>query len=190
MALSPNSCNSNVVFHCRHLLGIISETPYVPSDLIKLTMDIDLLDHDPIRGYFNNPFSQGTLGFDLNVLQNCGQVHQVLDPVFMRLGINIVSASYNIMIQEIMECMTRALEESASGFESNNYGMVAANESSMEKMLKRVGVKAGVEQDCMICLDLKLLRCHVLIFFMVFCIEQWLKQSHYCPICRFEMPTN
>ncbi|KAK6242787.1 zinc finger protein [Theobroma cacao] len=103
----------------------------------------------------------------------------------------------------------RALEESASEFESSNYNMVPAKESSVKKMLKSVRVEAvecdqKVEEkikkgrldaeNCVICLeelkvgsDASRMPCsHI---FHGDCIEKWLKQSHYCPVCRFEMPT-
>ncbi|MBA0708331.1 hypothetical protein Golax_023465 [Gossypium laxum] len=89
--------------------------------------------------------------------------------------------------------MTRALTEITCELESIN-DMVAANESSIKEMIERVKVEAG-EEDCMICLEeLKVgfeasrMPCsHV---FHGDCMEKWLKQSHYCPICRFEMPTD
>ncbi|XVF03383.1 hypothetical protein REPUB_Repub04eG0256300 [Reevesia pubescens] len=103
----------------------------------------------------------------------------------------------------------RALMESAIEFERSNYGMVPAKTSSIKKMLKRVRVededqceKGGESmkkrkvkgEDCVICLEeikvgsgaSKMPCSHT---FHVNCIEKWLKQSHYCPICRFEMPT-
>ncbi|MBA0553037.1 hypothetical protein Golob_012256 [Gossypium lobatum] len=89
--------------------------------------------------------------------------------------------------------MTRALTEITCELESIN-DMFAANESSIKEMIERVKVEAG-EEDCMICLEeLKVsfeasrMPCsHV---FHGDCMEKWLKQSHYCPICRFEMPTD
>ncbi|GMJ01375.1 hypothetical protein HRI_003806700 [Hibiscus trionum] len=91
--------------------------------------------------------------------------------------------------------MTRALSESRREFENNNYGMVAAAESSVKKMVKRVKVEDGEKGDCMVCLEelrvgfeASQMPCsHV---FHGGCIQRWLKQSHYCPICRFEMPTD
>ncbi|XP_022735667.1 E3 ubiquitin-protein ligase AMFR-like [Durio zibethinus] len=85
----------------------------------------------------------------------------------------------------------RALTEWASEFQARNYGMVPANESSVKNMLKKVCMEIG-DQDCMICLeelkvgsDVSRMPCsHT---FHGDCIEKWLKQSHYCPICRFEM---
>ncbi|XP_021299876.1 LOW QUALITY PROTEIN: E3 ubiquitin-protein ligase RNF165-like [Herrania umbratica] len=100
----------------------------------------------------------------------------------------------------------RALEESASELETSNYNMVPAKESSVKKMLKRVRVEGGdrdgenikkrrvIADECVICLeelkvgsDASRMPCsHT---FHGDCIEKWLKQSHYCPICRLEMPT-
>ncbi|WRX14880.1 zinc finger protein [Theobroma cacao] len=111
--------------------------------------------------------------------------------------------------EEDEDLIGRALEESASEFEASNYSMVPAKESSVKKMLKRVRVEGGdcdqkggenIEErrvkadDCVICLeelkvgsDASQMPCsHT---FHGDCIEKWLKQSHYCPVCRFEMPT-
>ncbi|KAK6120689.1 hypothetical protein DH2020_045570 [Rehmannia glutinosa] len=72
--------------------------------------------------------------------------------------------------------------------------MVPASESSIESILKRkVTVDNNMEMmTCSICLEdftegLISMPCsHV---FHGDCITQWLRTSHYCPICRFEMPT-
>ncbi|MBA0762273.1 hypothetical protein Gotri_011912 [Gossypium trilobum] len=66
-------------------------------------------------------------------------------------------------------------------------------ESSIKEMIEKVKVEAGDEEKCMICLEevevgfeASQMPCsHV---FHDDCIKKWLKQSHYCPICRFEMP--
>ncbi|TYH33819.1 hypothetical protein ES332_D13G085500v1 [Gossypium tomentosum] len=91
--------------------------------------------------------------------------------------------------------MGRALAESEPKFENSNYGMVPAKESLVKEMLKTVRIEAGDEEDCMICLeelevgfDASRMPCsHT---FYGDCIEKWLRQSHYCPIYRFEMPAN
>ncbi|TYH90952.1 hypothetical protein ES332_A13G084300v1 [Gossypium tomentosum] len=91
--------------------------------------------------------------------------------------------------------MGRALAESESEFENVNYGMVPAKESLVKEMLKTVRIEAGDEEDCMICLEelevgfdaFRMPCCHT---FHGDCIEKWLRPGHYCPICRFEMPTN
>ncbi|KAK8480889.1 hypothetical protein V6N13_004296 [Hibiscus sabdariffa] len=90
--------------------------------------------------------------------------------------------------------LTRALAESASEFERDSYGMVAATEASIEEMLERVEVEAR-DETCMICLNelevgFEAARMPCSHGFHGDCIEKWLRQSHYCPICRFEMPNN
>ncbi|MBA0831427.1 hypothetical protein Goarm_015896 [Gossypium armourianum] len=88
----------------------------------------------------------------------------------------------------------RATAESELEFERSNYGMVAAKESFVKKMLKKVRVKSR-DEDCLICLeeleigiDASQMPCsHA---FHCNCIGKWLKVSHYCPVCRFAMPTD
>ncbi|KAH7570136.1 hypothetical protein JRO89_XS05G0051500 [Xanthoceras sorbifolium] len=105
----------------------------------------------------------------------------------------------------------REMMESMEEFERRNYGMVPASESSLKRMLKRVRVVGDEESDggnkeskkkrrsesenCSICLEevevgsygTSMPCSHV---FHGDCIVEWLKQSHYCPVCRYEMPTN
>ncbi|PPD68958.1 hypothetical protein GOBAR_DD34157 [Gossypium barbadense] len=85
--------------------------------------------------------------------------------------------------------------ESALEFESSNYGMVPAKESLVKEMVRMVRVEDGDQEDCMICLEelevgFYASRMPCSHTFHGDCIENWLKQSHYCPFCRFEMPTN
>ncbi|KAK1552873.1 hypothetical protein Q3G72_024779 [Acer saccharum] len=109
--------------------------------------------------------------------------------------------------------MHRALRESMVEFERRNYGMVPASASSLKNMLKRVRVAAAdidaeeeserkrrrvkissSSENCSICLEeleagsygTSMPCSHM---FHGGCIVKWLKQSHYCPVCRYEMPT-
>ncbi|WRX16152.1 zinc finger protein [Theobroma cacao] len=130
-------------------------------------------------------------------------------PLHAMLWVTIVQHVNEEEEEEEEDLIERALEESASEFESSNYNMVPAKESSIKNMLKSVRVEAvecdqkGEErimerlletENCVICLeelkvgsDASRMPCsHT---FHGDCIEEWLKQSHYCPICRFEMPT-
>ncbi|KAK8481442.1 hypothetical protein V6N13_068794 [Hibiscus sabdariffa] len=171
-----------------------------------------------------NPFSTSELvRFGLSILQNRDQLHQVLEPSFVRVGIDTSSITYYDIVQEIVEfvleaswtgvdaretlclsciiradingdnSLTRSLTESASEFERDSYGMVAATEASIEEMLERVEVEAG-DETCLICLNqlevgFEASRMPCSHGFHCDCIQKWLRQSHYCPICRFEMPT-
>ncbi|KAH7515901.1 RING-H2 finger protein ATL73 [Ziziphus jujuba] len=94
----------------------------------------------------------------------------------------------------------------------NNNGMVPSSKLSIEKMLKRVRVVEEKEysrkrmrtrsrlvsenETCMVCLEefdkAETSRASCMPCSHVFhedCIVTWLNHSHYCPICRFEMPT-
>ncbi|EYU24110.1 hypothetical protein MIMGU_mgv1a020245mg, partial [Erythranthe guttata] len=76
--------------------------------------------------------------------------------------------------------------------------MVPAADSSIMSLLKRVAVDLDQNISCSICLedlspgdnDCEEALCmpcsHV---YHGNCIKKWLSISHYCPPCRFEMPT-
>ncbi|WJZ81044.1 hypothetical protein VitviT2T_000906 [Vitis vinifera] len=75
--------------------------------------------------------------------------------------------------------------------EGRGNGMIPATEISI-KALKMETILEG--ESCTICLEelsggseVTVMPCsHI---FHGSCIIRWLKQSHVCPICRFEMPT-
>ncbi|KAL4383339.1 hypothetical protein GQ457_15G026500 [Hibiscus cannabinus] len=220
-----------------HELGVMREEAHpVPADDVQVLLYIvtDLRRIDPVTGdpfpSDTNPFSSPELfSFRLSILQNHDQLHQVLEPWFVRVGIDTSSISYYNIVQEIVKCvleaasltrveagetlwlsciiqaelaetdingdnlLTRALAESASEFERDSYGMVPAREASIKEMLERVQVEA-VDETCVICLnelelDSQASRMPCSHGFHSDCIEKWLRRSHYCPICRFEMPT-
>ncbi|XWS23230.1 hypothetical protein CRYUN_Cryun29cG0103200 [Craigia yunnanensis] len=219
----------------------LPQNHHPPSPFVQILLTIrhtvTFIDHDCITGSFtdsiNEPLvSQETLLFNLDVLKNQNQVHQIIVPALVRVGIIPTSLSTHIFIDKLIQLgfrmanctlnsgrkvlplradlwgtitvhinnqevsINRALSESASEFEARNYDMVPAKESSVKKMLEKVSGEVG-DEDCMICLeelkvgsessDVSRMPCsHT---FHANCIEKWLKQSHYCPICRFEMPT-
>ncbi|WMV14517.1 hypothetical protein MTR67_007902 [Solanum verrucosum] len=82
---------------------------------------------------------------------------------------------------------------------SSEYGMVPASESSMQSLLKKMEIDEENTKgdECMVCLeelvkkegdhdDIVSMPCSHM--FHGECITKWLETSHYCPICRFEMP--
>ncbi|XP_059654263.1 uncharacterized protein LOC132300978 [Cornus florida] len=88
---------------------------------------------------------------------------------------------------------TRAVEES---MEVDSCSPLSASKSSVEALENVVADGSDSLDRCMICLE----KFHVGIevvtrmpCFHVYhgnCIVRWLQTSHFCPICRFQMPTD
>ncbi|XP_061993238.1 E3 ubiquitin-protein ligase RDUF2-like [Rosa rugosa] len=86
-------------------------------------------------------------------------------------------------------------ENLASDYE-DEIGRKPASESSIKELLKRVRVGNNKKDVCTVCLEelstagisyaMQMPCKHV---FHDGCVVRWLKESHYCPVCRFEMPT-
>ncbi|XP_051140644.1 uncharacterized protein LOC127258047 [Andrographis paniculata] len=77
---------------------------------------------------------------------------------------------------------------------TNGAGMVPAKESSIE-MLRRVANLGNSEEICTVCLKEMTGECEALAMpcghvFHEDCIKEWLGISHYCPLCRHELPTD
>ncbi|KAK4348024.1 hypothetical protein RND71_034363 [Anisodus tanguticus] len=77
------------------------------------------------------------------------------------------------------------------------HGMVPASKSSMELLKKmEIDEKNNKDDECIVCLeelvkkesDYEILSMPCSHMFHGECITKWLETSHYCPICRFEMP--
>lgn len=98
-------------------------------------------------------------------------------------------------VEYVMEDEERWAEwESMEEFERRNGGRVRASEEAV-KSLKRVVVEVGEEEmNCVVCLEEvevgkmgMVMPCeHV---FHEDCILTWLKESHLCPLCRYQLPT-
>ncbi|XP_060183369.1 uncharacterized protein LOC132613375 [Lycium barbarum] len=78
----------------------------------------------------------------------------------------------------------------------SQYGMVPASKSSMELLKKTKIDEENNKEECMVCLeelvkkepDHDILSMPCSHMFHGECIAKWLETSHYCPICRYEMP--
>ncbi|XP_049363455.1 uncharacterized protein LOC125828176 [Solanum verrucosum] len=89
------------------------------------------------------------------------------------------------------QCHGRILSELE---ELHENGMVPASKSSIELLETIETDERNNNDDCLVCLDeigeetqVLCLPCSHM--FHGDCITKWLENSHYCPLCRFEMPT-
>ncbi|XP_051129310.1 uncharacterized protein LOC127250193 [Andrographis paniculata] len=83
------------------------------------------------------------------------------------------------------EDMDLALLQSSQEPEAH---MVPAAEGSIESSLNEAGAADDSEETCTMCLEvIRGKACSHL--FHGNCITKWLRTSHYCPLCRFELPT-
>ncbi|XP_006349597.1 E3 ubiquitin-protein ligase RING1-like [Solanum tuberosum] len=74
-------------------------------------------------------------------------------------------------------------------------GMVPASKSSIELLEPMEADERNSNDECLVCLDelgeeTEVVRLPCSHMFHAECITKWLENSHYCPLCRFEMPTN
>ncbi|KAL2504106.1 E3 ubiquitin-protein ligase RNF43-like [Abeliophyllum distichum] len=80
--------------------------------------------------------------------------------------------------------------------ESNVCSMVPASDSSIKSLKRtRIDYENNCAKSCIVCLEefskeSKTICMPCSHLFHGNCIKQWLRTSHYCPICRFEMPTS
>ncbi|KAK4371038.1 hypothetical protein RND71_010513 [Anisodus tanguticus] len=74
-------------------------------------------------------------------------------------------------------------------------GMVPASKSSIGLLEPREVDENNTKDECVVCLDEMGNERQVLCMpcshiFHGECITKWLEKSHYCPLCRFELPTD
>ncbi|KAG8367709.1 hypothetical protein BUALT_Bualt16G0101200 [Buddleja alternifolia] len=111
---------------------------------------------------------------------------------------NVVSLEFKVRaIHEYYFDGRRVLDRIIQrSMEENEAGMVPAVDWSIEALETKILVDHGT---CSICLEEfsidgisegVCMPCKHKHIFHGDCIQKWLKTSHYCPICRFEMPTS
>ncbi|KAL4384356.1 hypothetical protein GQ457_15G022330 [Hibiscus cannabinus] len=108
----------------------------------------------------------------------------------MVLAEEMETSDYGVVLAEEMESSDYGMDLSdlAEEMETSDDGMVPAQESSVREMVARVRVEEG-DEDCTICLEgfgagsyaARMPCSHI---FHGECIQEWLKRSHYCPLCR------
>ncbi|KAK6120590.1 hypothetical protein DH2020_045668 [Rehmannia glutinosa] len=161
-------------------------TPYLIKGVLRQSLE-QFLCYDKTRETLEQRFRQLPLQDDrrLNIIE------YIWETAFQMIklkpkGHNVLDLYFSLSVEvKYFYDQSRLITESR---------MVPTAESSIESILKRkVTVDNNMEMmTCSICLEdftegLISMPCsHV---FHGDCITQWLRTSHYCPICRFEMPT-
>ncbi|KAL6136458.1 hypothetical protein ACLB2K_061753 [Fragaria x ananassa] len=164
----------------------------------------------------NPNITPGHVLHDMFVNKIVSFVNKYSDPEYIsrykKLTVEVYITEYVYDRCQCEEC--RAIRESALMAEEKL--IVPASESSIKKLLKkiRVAAAAGLEEDrqrkrsksgnkvgarpsdsdgCTICCDeftagKYAAQMPCLHSFHKPCIQKWLRRSHYCPMCRYEMP--
>ncbi|KAK8635558.1 hypothetical protein V6N13_004292 [Hibiscus sabdariffa] len=177
-------------------------SPFSSSQVVSFGLS-DLQNNDRLHQVLDPTFAR--LGIDTSLIAYDAIIQEIIEFVH-KASSTRVDAEETLCLSCIIRAvlaetdnnqdtwLTRALAESASELERDSYGMVAATEASIGEMLERGEVEAG-DETCVICLNelevgFEASRMPCSHGFHGDCIQKWLRQSHYCPICRFEMRAN
>jgi len=123
------------------------------------------------------------------------QVRNIAESNKGHRGVLELSVDVKLISRDVIEERISFLGEDLS----SEYGMVPASESSMQSLLKKIDIDEENTKgdECMdVCLeelvkkeaDNEIVSMPCSHMFHGECITKWLETSHYCPICRFEMP--
>ncbi|KAK6133684.1 hypothetical protein DH2020_032594 [Rehmannia glutinosa] len=127
------------------------------------------------------------------------ELRRIIDMALARIRKAVISmpARHNFLYLHLRVDLIREqfIDASTIYVDDQVVRMVPAIESSIESLERKkllVGSAAGA---CVVCMEEFSEECEVvsmpcLHVFHADCIKKWLRTSHYCPICRFEMPTN
>ncbi|XP_022851574.1 E3 ubiquitin-protein ligase SGR9, amyloplastic-like [Olea europaea var. sylvestris] len=129
-----------------------------------------------------------------NVIQRAQEIAERLSSnhsvIFLDVKAKVVYSEN--LIHEYSRMYNEILQQSIE--EDNDCNMIPATDSSIKSLeMKKLDDENNDYESCSICLD-KFYKGIVttcmpcLHMFHSNCITQWLKMSHYCPVCRFEMP--
>ncbi|XP_039065717.1 probable E3 ubiquitin-protein ligase RHC2A [Hibiscus syriacus] len=165
-------------------------------DPVTFTFDFNILRNESQLGQTLHPFF-----YHLRLDTDTDAYRRLIRDI-SEGGLRLSQRAFNLgcnsrVLPLISQVQARLVEHRVDlPYSDDNEYMVPAAESSVDEMLIKVRVEDEAEEkDCVICLeqlkvgsDASSMPCkHI---FHGDCIQEWLSTSHYCPICRFEMPTH
>ncbi|PIN17009.1 Ubiquitin--protein ligase [Handroanthus impetiginosus] len=122
-------------------------------------------------------------------LEKAREVVEFMPPSHNAVHLNL---HVNSQLRHVVDEARAMRSETRRSREEAKAGMVCTVESSIESLESTTLIESG---SCLICLEEfvdggegVMMPC--LHIFHGDCIKKWLRTSHYCPICRFEMPTS
>lgn len=124
------------------------------------------------------------------VLNKAREVVISMSPRHNTVNLHFLLVTLNMNVFDERRAISWAIRQSDEE-EDNGGRMIPAAESSIESLERNTIIMDS--GTCSICMEEFSYGCEALSMpcshvFHGDCIKKWLKTSHYCPICRFEMP--